>query len=297
MSNQKITCFGEVLWDIFPEHKKIGGAPLNVALRLKSMGIVSSIITRVGNDDLGRDILEYASDRGLSNITFQIDKKHKTGEVQVILDNENTASYTISQPVAWDFIEYSEIALDEVKKSDAIIFGSLASRSKVSRDTLFRLLDHARFKILDVNLRPPHYNAELLSELMQKADFIKLNDEELEEISVHFKLQKNTLEGQVKAVSAYTNTNQICITKGGEGATLFYNNGFYHNKGYKIKVVDTVGAGDSFLATLISKILQGSHPQKAIDYACAVGAMVAGSNGANPIFEEKEIEDFIRSQG
>lgn len=296
MSNQKITCFGEVLWDIFPEHKKIGGAPLNVALRLKSIGIESSIITRVGNDDLGKDIIKYTNERGLSSHTFQVDKHYKTGEVLVTLDNQNTASYEISQPVAWDFIEYSEIAVEEVKKSDAIIFGSLASRNKISRDTLFRLLDYAKFKILDVNLRPPHYNAELLLELMQKADFIKLNDEELDEISGHFKLQKSALEDQVKAVAVHTNTNQICVTKGGKGATLFYNQAFYHNKGYKIKVVDTVGAGDSFLATLISEILQGVHPQKAIDYSCAVGAMVAGSEGANPIFHEKEIEDFIRSQ-
>ncbi|GAA4272543.1 carbohydrate kinase [Aquimarina gracilis] len=293
----KITCFGEVLWDIFPEHKKIGGAPLNVALRLKSMGVNSSIITKVGNDALGKEIIRYALERGLPVNTFQIDEQHRTGEVLVTLDHENTASYEISRPVAWDFIEYSKNAAEKIKTSDAVIFGSLASRNRISRDTLLQLLDHAKFKILDVNLRPPHYNTELLLELMQKADFIKLNDEELEEICTYFKIPENTLEDQVKAIAEYTNTDQICMTKGGKGATLFYDNVFYHNSGYKVKVVDTVGAGDSFLATLISEILKEHHPQKAIDRACAVGAMVAGSKGANEIFSEIEIENFIRSQG
>ncbi len=292
----KITCFGEVLWDIFPDHKKVGGAPLNVALRLHSIGIESSIITKIGDDNLGKDILRYAKDRGLSTDTFQVDKQYKTGEVLVTLDKENTATYEISRPVAWDFITYSEKIADQVKASDAIVFGSLASRNDVSRNTLLNLLDKANFKILDVNLRPPHYDRALLSELMSKADFIKLNDEELEEICIHFDIHKDKFEDQVKAIASYTNTNQICITKGGKGATLLHNGIFYHNKGYTIKVVDTVGAGDSFLATLISELLQGKEPQEAIDLSCAVGAMVAGSTGANPIFTKKEIQDFIINQ-
>ncbi len=292
----KITCYGEVLWDIFPEHKKIGGAPLNVALRLKSMGINSSIITKIGNDELGRDIIEYVEEHGLSPHNFQIDQVHKTGEVLVILDEENTASYEISRPVAWDFIEYSERIKEEIKQSDAIIYGSLASRNEISRNTLLQLLDSAKFKILDVNLRPPHYDAMLLSVLMKKADFIKLNDEELDEICNEFNITENTIDNQVKAIAKYTNTDQICITKGGKGATLFYQNSFYNNGGYKIKVVDTVGAGDSFLATLITGLLTNDLPQKAVDDACAIGAMVAASKGANSNFTREEIDQFIKDQ-
>ncbi|SEL47026.1 fructokinase [Aquimarina amphilecti] len=292
----KITCFGEVLWDIFPHHKKIGGAPLNVALRLNSMGIDSSIITRVGVDDLGHEIISFVSQQGLSLETIQKDYQHHTGEVIVSLDNEGTASYKISRPVAWDFINATEEAIIEVSVSDAIIFGSLASRNDVSRNTLFQLLDKAKFKILDVNLRPPHYDTQLLSELMKRADFIKLNDEELDEICTHFGIKESTLEEQIKSIASYTNTPQICITKGGKGATLYDKKSFYHNDGYTIKVVDTVGAGDSFLATLISKLLQGNEPQLSIDYACAIGAMVAGSEGANPIFNNKEVRNFIKNQ-
>ncbi|WP_405207392.1 carbohydrate kinase [Aquimarina sp. LLG6339-5] len=292
----KITCFGEVLWDIFPNHKKIGGAPLNVALRLKTMGINASIITKVGNDELGQDIIQYISKQGLSLDTIQKDYQYHTGEVLVSLDQEGTASYEISRPVAWDFIENTQKAEEEVIISDAFIFGSLAARNDVSRNTLFKLFNKAKFKILDVNLRPPHYDTQLLNDLMKKADFIKLNDEELDEICTHFGIKESTLEEQIKSIAAYTNTSQICITKGGKGATLYYNNSFYHNDGYTIKVVDTVGAGDSFLATLISKLVEKNEPQLSVNYACAIGAMVAGSAGANPVFSDREVQDFIKSQ-
>ncbi len=289
----KITCFGEVLWDIFPEHKKIGGAPLNVALRLHSMGVDTCLITRVGNDNLGNDIIRYIEEQEFSGHTFQIDPENKTGEVLVELDYENTATYHISYPVAWDFIAYSKIIEERVKESDAIIFGSLACRNKVSRNTLFRLLDKAKFKILDVNLRPPHYTEKILSKVMIKADFIKLNDEELVEICKTFKIAASTLEEQITAIAKHTNTNKVCITKGSKGATLYYKEVFYHNRGYRVKVVDTVGAGDSFLARLISGLLQNEKPQEALDYACAIGAMVAGSHGANPTFSKEEIRNFL----
>ncbi len=292
----KVTCFGEVLWDIFPTHKKIGGAPLNVALRLHTMGIQSSVITKIGNDVLGDAIITHIKGVGLSIETIQKSNHYATGEVIVSLDSEGTASYEISRPVAWDFITSTEEATIEASVSDAIIFGSLASRNEVSRTTLFQLLNIAKFKVLDINLRPPHYNFQLLIELMEKADFIKCNDEELDEICTHFGIKDSTLEEQIKSIASYTNTSQICITKGGKGATLYDKKSFYHNNGYKIKVVDSVGAGDSFLATLLSKLLQGNKPQLSIDYACAIGAMVAGSEGANPVFSDDEVQGFLDKQ-
>ncbi len=292
----RITCFGEVLWDIFPEHKKIGGAPLNVALRMHSMGIKTSVITRVGNDELGNNILKHLEKEGVGIHTCQIDHVYKTGEVVVTLDENNTATYEISEPVAWDFIEFSDAISKEVEQSDALVFGSLASRNEVSRTTLLALLQKAKYKIMDVNLRPPHYSGNELLELMGKADFIKLNDEELEELCDLLQIQENDIENNIKSIANKTNTSQICVTKGGKGATLFYDNEFYHNTGYKVIVVDTVGAGDSFLATLISNLILQENPQKSLDKACLIGAMVAGSEGANPIFSQSQIDEFIKEQ-
>jgi len=289
----KVTCFGEVLWDVFPTHKKIGGAPLNVALRLQSLGINTHMISRIGNDDNGRDLLKYANENQLNTNEIQIDDHYKTGIVNVYLNEKGSASYKIEYPVAWDKIELTNANIEIVKSSDAFIFGSLACRDEVTKNTLINLLQYASYKVFDVNLRPPHYTIELLMDLMKKADFIKCNDEELEELSIHLKFKSNSLEKQILFLSKKTNTKHICVTKGKDGALLYINNQFFNNKGYSVKVVDTVGAGDSFLATLISNILQNKDPKEALNFACAVGALVAGKEGANPKLLQTEILNFI----
>ena len=289
----KATCFGEVLWDVFPTHKKIGGAPLNVAVRLTTMGIDTALISKVGDDTLGEEIVSYLKNYELSTDTIQKDEEQPTGEVTVHLDDQGTASYTINEPVAWDFIELTESTRQKVKEAEVFIYGSLASRNPVSRNTLFQLLELAKFKVLDINLRPPFYDKELLLQLMTEADFIKCNDEELEEIKTYLGIHASEENEIIREVAKFTNTQQICVTRGGKGAVLFVKEVFYNNDGYTIKVVDTVGAGDSFLATLLTNLVQGQAPQKSLDKACAIGAMVAGSEGANPVFTEEEIEGFL----
>ncbi len=291
----KVTCFGEVLWDIFPTHKKIGGAPLNVALRIQSFDIQTNIISRVGDDYDGKRSLDHIKENGIDISTIQVDKNHKTGCVNVTLDSAGSASYEIEYPVAWDKIEISEKNIEIVRSSDAFIFGSLVCRDEVSKRTLLKLLQYGNFKVFDVNLRPPFYSIELLIQLMNKVEFIKCNDDELHEICNVLGSKATSIEGQVKFLSKNTHTKQICVTKGKDGAVLLYNDQYYSHKGYPIKVIDTVGAGDSFLATLISKLLKGSKPEDALDYACAVGAMVAGKPGANPQITTSEILNFIKN--
>ena len=291
----KVTCFGEVLWDIFPTHKKIGGAPLNVALRMQSFDIQTNIISRVGDDDDGKRSLDYIKEKGIDISTIQVDKNHKTGCVNVTLDSKGSASYEIEYPVAWDKIEISEKIIEIVRSSDAFIFGSLVCRDEVSKQTLLKLLQYANFKVFDVNLRPPFYSIELLIQLMNKVEFIKCNDEELHEICNVLGSKATSMEDQVKFLSKKTHAKQICVTKGKDGAVLLYNDQYYSHKGYPVKVNDTVGAGDSFLATLISKLLKGSKPEDALDFACAVGALVAGKPGANPQISTSEILSFIEN--
>jgi len=291
----RVTCFGEVLWDIFPTHKKIGGAPLNVALRIQSFDIQTNIISRVGDDDDGKRSLDHIKENGIDISTIQVDKNHKTGCVNVTLDSTGSASYEIEYPVAWDKIELSEKIIEIVRASDAFIFGSLVCRDEISKGTLLKLLQYGNFKVFDVNLRPPFYSIELLIQLMNEVEFIKCNDEELHEICNVLGSKAISIESQVKFLSKKTNTKQICVTKGKDGAVLLYNDQYYGHKGYPIKVKDTVGAGDSFLATLISKLLKGSNPEEALDFACAVGAMVAGKPGANPQISTSEILNFIKN--
>lgn len=289
-----VICFGEVLWDVFPTHKEIGGAPLNVALRLSSLGNDVSMISSVGNDNNGKKLISFMTSNAINANEIQINKKFQTGQVKVILDKKGSATYNIEFPCAWDNIHLNEELKEFVKKSDAFVFGSLVARNTVSKHTLLELLKVAKYKIFDVNLRPPHYTLDVLSKLMGEANFIKFNDDELLEICEQLDFYSSDIESNIKFISNATKTSNICVTLGKDGAILFISNTFFKNCGYPIQVKDTVGAGDSFLASLISELLNNKLPQEALDFACVVGAIVAGSNGANPKIAEKDIAQFIK---
>ena len=286
-------CFGEVLWDVFPSHKKIGGAPLNVALRMNSLGVASTIISRIGKDEDGDNIISFLKDQNVSSDSIQVGEEYKTGVVNVMVNEKGNASYDILYPSSWDKIILSKEMIKTVSESDVFIYGSLICRDETSRSTLYALLDKAKYKVFDANLRAPYYTIEVLNELMLKADFIKLNDEELWEISRKLESPYNSFEQNIKFIAEKTNTKQVCVTKGAFGAVLYYNDKFYYNSGYFIKVADTVGAGDSFLATLIVRLLRGKSPQKSLNYACAIGALVAGQEGANPKISDTEIKKYM----
>jgi len=290
---KKITCFGEVLWDVFPTHKKIGGAPLNVSFRLQSLDNDVAMLSSIGNDERGKTLLDYIIQNGVDVSCVQVSDKFKTGKVKVMLNDKGSASYDIKYPRAWDNIKITQESINLVKQSDGFVFGSLAARDEFTRKTLYELIEHAKFKIFDLNLRPPYYTKEVLNHLMNKADFIKFNDDELYEVCKDEGSKYLSLEQNIRYISKKTNTNHICVTKGPHGAVLMYDGKFYYNSGYLIKVIDTVGAGDSFLASLISKLLKNKDPQEAVDFACAVGALVAQSEGANPKITKKRINKFI----
>lgn len=287
------TCFGEVLWDVFPDHEKIGGAPLNVALRLNSLGDDVAMISAVGNDDLGKQLISFVKENKLTSNYIQVHNKYQTGRVSVTLDAKGSASYEIKQSVSWDYIELNDENINLVKKSKVFIFGSLICRSSVSKHTLFELLNYANFKVFDVNLRTPFYSFELLNELMQKADFVKFNDDELELIAKNLNSGCNAIEDNMEFIAKKFNLSHICVTRGGDGAVLWIRGQFYFNEGYTIKVNDTVGAGDSFLASLIYNITNDQNPQEALNFACAVGALVAGSQGANPKISTADIKKLM----
>ena len=291
----KIVCFGEVLWDVFSNHKKIGGAPLNVATRLQSFKNDVTMISAIGNDRLGKLILEYLKEHNINSSQIQILDDFETGEVAVTLDDKGAASYKIAHPKAWDKIQFTEKASAVVKNADAFVFGSLITRDEVSKNTLYKFLALPNYKVFDVNLRKPFYEKNILFELMEKANFVKFNDEEIYEIAAFLNSPYKNLEQNIHFLSKETNTNHICVTKGEHGAVLLYDGKMFYNSGYQIKVADTVGSGDSFLATLISNLLQKENPQKAIDTACALGALVAQKEGANPFVSAKEITDFMKN--
>ena len=286
-------CFGEVLFDNFPKHSKIGGAPLNVSLRLQSYGINVAVISSVGKDGNGKKIISYLKKSGVNTKNITVQEEYQTGCVNVVLNEKGIASYDIAYPVAWDKIVHKESQEGVVANSDFFVFGSLVCRDALSRSTLFELLKLAPYKVFDVNLRIPYYTQELLQDLMLASDFIKFNDDELFEIALTMGSKFNSLEQTIEFIAKETNTDAICVTKGAYGAVLYISGTFYYNSGYRIKVLDTVGSGDSFLASILYKLFNNEKPQDAINFGCAVGAMVAKSEGANPILTDLKIKKFM----
>ena len=288
----KIVCFGEVLWDVFPTHKTIGGAPLNVALRLKSFQNDISLISCLGDDTSGKE-LKLELEKFSISYYLQTDKEYKTSTVAISLDKNGSASYLIHKPCAWDNIQVNNELKSLVKNSDAFIFGSLVARSNTSRNTLITLLDISKFSVFDVNLRSPHYQISSIQILMNAANFIKFNDDELKEISSSLGCLSASIEQTILFIANKTNTTSIAVTLGSKGAILFLKERFFYCKGYQVEVVDTVGSGDSFLATLIDALLKDEDPQLAIDKSCAVGALVAKNKGANPMISKLEIDAIM----
>ncbi|RED22641.1 fructokinase [Flavobacterium cutihirudinis] len=291
--NLKAVAYGEVLWDVFANEKKIGGAPLNVALRMKTLGCEVAMISCVGNDEDGKAIKNQVKQLGLETDTIVISEDFPTGLVNVTLNERGSATYEISYPSAWDKIELNDLAKATVKTADVLIYGSLVCRDNVSRNALEELLQYDVYKVFDVNLRKPHYTYEILNQLMQSADFIKFNDEELLEIAKAMNSPFESLEENMAFIEEKTKATAMCVTKGKHGALLLWEGKIYENGGYPIEVADTVGAGDSFLAALITSLLTGKEPQNSIDFACAVGALVAEAPGANPEVPNSKIENLM----
>ena len=212
--NLKITCFGEVLWDVFPSGEKIGGAPLNVAIRLQSMEVRTGMISSVGRDTRGEKIKEYLNALSINTANIQELNEYPTGVVQVTLDASGSATYEIKFPVAWDKIPLTTMMIDEVKESDAFIYGSLVCRDQISKDTLVNLISKSKYRVLDVNLRQGYYTQDLLLELVQSADFIKFNDDELFEIAALMGSTYNSLEQNLEYIKSKVHASTICVTKG-----------------------------------------------------------------------------------
>jgi len=289
----KAVSFGEVLWDVFANGKKIGGAPLNLALRMQSLGCEVAMISCIGQDTDGDEIVEYVKAQGLDTKSILRAEEYPTGLVQVLVNERGSASYDISYPSAWDKIQLTDYARSLVAGADVLIYGSLVCRDEVSKHSLEELLENDIYKVFDANLRPPHYTQATIENLIRSASFIKFNDEELLEIATGMGSAYTLVEDNMEFIAKLTNTRSMCVTKGKHGAVLMWEGTLYTNNGYPVNVVDTVGAGDSFLATLIMGLLTGQEPQHAIDYACAVGALVAASAGANPTLAEDDIEALM----
>ncbi len=288
----KITSFGEVLWDDLPSGKVLGGAPLNVLVRLSALGADCRVISRRGADVDGEELVRQVKSHGVNAGSIQVDAEQPTSLVKVKLDKLGSASYEILYPCAWDKIAADAADKQRVAESDAFVYGSLSTRDAVSRATLDELLAAAKFKVFDVNMRKPFYDAARLLGMMKQADLVKLNDDELFELVAAYGSPYHGLAQNIRFLADLSGVRRLCVTLGRHGVVYFCEGKLYSHHGYRVKVADTVGAGDSFLAGFIFQLLQGKEPEEILDFACALGALAASKHGATPEISLQDISVF-----
>lgn len=283
--NDVIVGMGEVLWDMLPEGKKIGGAPANFAYHVSQYGFDGYVVSAVGDDKLGNEILESFNNRHLNYLIQRV--PYPTGTVQIELDEAGIPCYEIKENVAWDNIPFTVDLEKLAKKTRAVCFGSLAQRNTVSRETINRFLDvmsdaAGQYRVFDVNLRQGFYDKEILCNSMKRCNILKINDEELIAVSRMFEYPGIDLEDKCRALLSEYGLEILILTCGVNGSYVFTRENVSFVNTPKIEVADTVGAGDSFTATFISAILKGKSIREAHELAIEVSAYVCTQNGAMP---------------
>lgn len=290
MDSTIVVGMGEALWDVLPEGKKIGGAPANFAYHVSQFGLNSRVVSAVGNDKLGAEILENFKEKNLNCIIETI--PYPTGTVQVELDAGGVPCYEIKEGVAWDNIPYTVTLQELACHTRAICFGSLAQRSVVSRETINRFLDAMPkeenvLKIFDINLRQNFYTKDILCNSFQRCNVLKINDEELVTVSRMFGYPGIDLRDKCWILLAKYNLKMLILTCGVNGSYVFTPGKVSFVETPKVEVADTVGAGDSFTAAFVSAILKGKSVPEAHKLAVDTSAFVCTQHGAMPILPDE----------
>lgn len=284
--NEIVVGMGEALWDVLSEGKKIGGAPANFAYHVSQFGLPSCVVSAIGDDALGKEIIENFTSKGLDQLIAEV--PYPTGTVQVEIDQTGIPLYDIKENVAWDNIPYTEHLDALAKRTKAVCFGSLAQRNVVSRETINHFLDTMpkdddSLIVFDVNLRQGFYNKEILCKSMQNCNILKINDEELITVSRMFGYPSIDLQDKCWILLGKYNLKMLILTCGINGSYVFTPGNVSFQPTPKVEVADTVGAGDSFTAAFIASILKGKSVTEAHSIAVKTSAFVCTQKGAMPI--------------
>jgi fructokinase len=293
-----IVGIGEVLWDLLLTGPQLGGAPANFAYHAAALGAEAHVITRVGNDDLGREILRRFRDMGLQHGAVQVDERAPTGTASVTLSGDGLAHFAVQENVAWDFLDATPEALALVKEAHAVCFGSLAQRSEPSRNAIQQLIesspDHA-LRVFDVNLRRPFYTGDVIERSLQLANVLKLNDDELPSLAAMFNLTGST-KNQIECLTQIFSLQVVALTRGPNGSLLYETDArrWSDCPSRPVTIVDTVGAGDSFTAALVLGLLCKMDLDEINSIANEVARYVCSQPGATPPLPSELGFKFLR---
>lgn len=287
-----IVGLGEILWDVFPERKVLGGAPANFAYHVSQFGFNGYAVSAIGEDLLGKEILDSMEEKGLNYLIETTD--FPTGTVQVELNDAGVPSYEICENVAWDNMPFTERAKNLAENTRAVCFGSLAQRSEVSKDSIRKFIaamPDDSLKIFDINLRLNYYSKEIIEESLELANMMKINEDEIVIISELFGLKGND-EENCRAILEKYNLNLLILTKGTEDSYVITPTETSFQETYRVEVADTVGAGDSFTAAFVAAYLHGRPIEQAHKLAVEVSAYVCLQHGAMPKLADAYLELF-----
>lgn len=292
----KIVAYGELLWDLLPSGKVLGGAPANFIFRINTFGDEGVLITRLGNDEPGKKAREAVIAIGLSDEHIQTDYEFPTGTVNVKIDAKGSPEFTIIRDVAYDHIELSSEMTEQVRQADCLYFGSLIQRYGISKNTLRELVKESgnAIKFLDINLRKDCYTRETIRESLATANILKINDEELFQVKLLTGLYCNDIRNMAGELVSRFGIDLVLVTLGAKGAFLISrNNDMCYSAGHKVKLVDTVGSGDAFSAGFIHSYLSGENLQASLDFGNASGALAATTKGATVPFSKTDVLNFM----
>ncbi len=284
---------GEVLWDMLPTGKQVGGAPTNFAFHARSMGADASIISRVGDDPLGREIVEHLFALGVPTCSISVDPAHLTGVVDVEVAPDGQPRYVIEEDAAWDHLIPEDT--DSAAKADAICFGSLAQRNNVSRQTIRALLRASKpeaLRIFDVNLRQNFYCEDVVDHSLQLSNVLKLNDAELPVIAALLRLKSESEKDQIAELADHYSLRLVAYTRGSHGSWLYNGSLWSEHAGIPVTVKDTIGAGDAFTAAVTMGMLLGWDIDHISEIANRVAAFVCSSEGGTPKLPEELRREF-----
>jgi len=281
----KMVGLGEILWDMLPEGKQLGGAPANFAYHAQALGAKGIVVSCVGDDELGRQILNRLDEMRIDREHVAVDKNHPTGTVTVELDSEGKPDFTIHENVAWDFIPLSKELLSLAPQTDAVCFGSLCQRSEVSRKTVRSFLSTTRpdcTRIFDINIRQSYYDRAIVNAMLELSNVLKLNDEELPIVAGLLSIKGSQTDILLRLIQQY-DLSLIALTKGAKGSRLYTSSRDSECKAVPTdRIVDTVGAGDAFSAAIAIGWLRGDDLDKINAHASRIASFVCSQSGATP---------------
>lgn len=292
----KIVGLGELIWDLLPGGKQLGGAPTNFAYISRLLGNQTIVASRVGTDEFGREAVARLRRMGISTDYLQLDPEHPTGTVRVQIGERGEPSFAVNQNSAWDYLEWSAAWEELAQTTDGVCFGTLGQREARAREIIIRFLKHTRpnaLRIFDVNLRHSFFTAGMLRESLELATIVKLNSDELSTVASMLGLEEAEEESIGKRLLARFDARLIAITRGENGSLLVAREETINHPGFHVEVKDTIGAGDAFTATLAHFYLRGAALNIICEASNRMGAWVATQTGATPYVTPQLLKEIL----